>query len=319
MRAWRPTPAAIAALVAVYVLWGSTAPAIRVAVATLPPWSMAAVRFAVAGTLLWFWCRVRRVPLPRADECYGAIVTGLLLLVLGNGVFTWCMQYLPSGSGALFFSLSPIFMAITAFALFRERIAARGIAGLVLGLGGMALLAWPSGAGALPAFPTLMAVLCSVSWAVGSIVQRRFVARDVVQASAMQMLSAAVILSGFAVASREHVGAAELTPAAIGAFAFLVVGGSIVGYSCYLWLLRNVPTGLASTYGYVNPVVALAIGVLVLGEPFGPRTAVAAAVIIAGVAMMISAPAPGAETAGPPTGTAQNEGGGRFGRCAHSE
>jgi drug/metabolite transporter (DMT)-like permease len=286
----RLTGAAALALGAVYILWGSTAPAIRVAVASLPPWSMASIRFAIAGTLLVAWSAWRGAARPTRHEWTGAAVTGLFLLVLGNGIFAWCLQYIPGGIGSLFFSLSPLFMAVFAYLLFGERISWQARAGLAVGFGGMAYLVAPAGPGALPVVPSLLALFCSVSWALGSIVQHRFHFRDVVQASGMQMLCASAMLALLALVSHEHLTRAAFTVPAVGAVAFLVVGGSIVGYSCYLWLLRNVPTTLASTYGYVNPIVALAIGVAFLHEPFGTRTAVAACVIVAGVAMMVSAP-----------------------------
>ncbi len=148
------TPAALLALAAVYVLWGSTTPAIKVAVTTIPPFAMAAMRFAIAGTLLFAWRRLRGAPLPNGREWLAAAITGGLLLVLGNGVFTWCMQYLPASIGALFFSLSPIFMAIFGLLFLRERIAPVALAGLLLGLAGTAYLIAPAGAAARAARPS---------------------------------------------------------------------------------------------------------------------------------------------------------------------
>jgi drug/metabolite transporter (DMT)-like permease len=289
---WALSTTAILALLAVYVFWGSTAPAIRIGVASLPPWYMAGIRFLIAGGLLWLYVRARRVPLPTRGEWGGAAITGGFLLVLGNGVFTWCLQFIPSGIGALFFSLSPLFMAIFAFLLFRERIARFSAVGIALGFGGMVYLVAPSGASPLPLVPTIAAVFCSISWALGSVLQRRFVARDVVQASAMQMLVAGAVLTILGLARGEHLTLSSFQPHAVGALVFLIVCGSIVGYSCYLWLMRNVSTTLASTYAYVNPVVAIAIAVLLLHEALSPRTVVAGIVIVAGVALMVAAPKP---------------------------
>jgi drug/metabolite transporter (DMT)-like permease len=287
------SPTAILALVAVYVLWGSTTPAIKVAVATLPPFAMAAIRFAIAGSLLFGWVRLRGAPMPSAREWLAAAITGALLLVLGNGVFTWCMQYLPATVGALFFSLSPIFMALFGLWFLRERIAPVALAGLLLGLAGMVYLIAPGGgAGRLPLVPLIFAFLGTISWAIGSIVQRRFATRNVMQASAMQMLCSAVILAVFSVAAHERLTAAAFTPQASGAVAFLILGGSILGFSSYLWLLQHVSAVIASTYAYVNPVVSMVIAVGLLHEPFGPHTGVAAVAIVAGVAMMMAVPPP---------------------------
>ncbi len=286
----RPAPSAAAvavALLLVYVLWGSTAPAIRVAVQTLPPFAMVAIRFAIAGTLLWTWSRVRGTPLPRAAEWRGAAVTGIALLVASNGVFAWVEQYVPSGIGSLFFALAPLWMATFAFALYAERLTRFAAFGLAIGLAGMVYLYSPSGAQQLPAIPTLLGVFTSVTWGFGGIIQRRLAKSDLVQMSAMQMLVAAVVLAAMAIVSGERLAVAQFTPSAVGALAYLIVFGSIVGFSAFLWLMNNVSTTLASTYSYVNPVVSIAIGVGLLHERFDRHLAVGAAIIIAGVAAMI--------------------------------
>ena len=283
-----PSAAAVAvALALVYVLWGSTAPAIRVAVATIPPFAMVAVRFGIAGTLLWTWSRFRKTPLPNAREWRGAALTGVALLVASNGVFAWIEQYVPSGLGSLFFALAPLWMAIFGFALYRERLTRVAACGLALGLAGMIYLYSPSGAQNLPLVPTALGVFTSVAWAFGGIVQRRLATSDLVQMSAMQMLVASGVLAIVAAASGEHLTGAQFTPPALGALAYLVVFGSIVGFSAFLWLMNHVPTTLASTYSYVNPIVSIAIGVGLLHERFDVHYAIGAAIIIAGVAAMV--------------------------------
>jgi drug/metabolite transporter (DMT)-like permease len=261
----------------------------KLAVASIPVWWMAAIRFAIAGTLLWTWCRVRRVPMPSAREWRDSALTGAVLLVCGNAVFAWTLQYLPSGIGALVFALSPLWMAVFGFALYGERIPRLAAAGLFVGLGGMLFLYSPSGDQHLPAVPTALALGTSLTWAFGSMLQRRFKSSDVVQTSALQMLAASGILIVMALVSGEQLTAAEFTPSAGGALAYLVVFGSIAGFSAFLWLMNNVPTTLASTYAYVNPVVALAIGTGLLHEPFTWRLGLGAAVILVGVALMVYA------------------------------
>jgi len=291
-RSHAPVLAVVSVLLAVYVLWGSTAPAIKLAVETLPPWWMAALRFGTAGAILWTWSRVRGVAFPARREWRLAASTGIVLLVIGNGIFSWALQYLPSGIGALFFALSPLFMAIFAFAFYRERLSPLAIVGVCLGLAGMVYLYSPSGAQHLPAIPTILGVVASVAWAFGSIAQRRLRSSDVVQMSAMQMLCASGVLAIMAIVSREPLTAAAFTPTALGALAYLIIFGSVVGFSAFLWLLNNVPTTLASTYSYVNPVVSLAIGIGLLHEPFSWRLAVGAGVIVLGVAVMMISPQP---------------------------
>jgi drug/metabolite transporter (DMT)-like permease len=289
--------AVIVALALVYVLWGSTAPAIRLAVRTLPPFAMVAVRFAIAGALLFAWSRFRGTPLPVAREWAGAAITGAALLVGGNGLFAWTEQYVPSGVGSLFFALAPLWMSLLAFALYRERLSRLAAFGLALGLAGMVYLYSPSGAQNLPLVPTLVGVGSSLAWAIGAVLQRRLAGSDLVQMSAMQMLVAAVALTALSLMSGERFAPAEFTWPALGALAYLVVFGSIVGFSAFLWLMNNVPTTLASTYSYVNPLVSIALGVWLLGERFDWHLAVGAAIIVAGVAAMILGRARRAEAA----------------------
>jgi drug/metabolite transporter (DMT)-like permease len=274
----------------VYVFWGATSPAMRLAVATLPPWWMAALRFLCAGALLWLYCRLRGLPLPDRGEWRGAALTGTILLVAGNGIFAWTLQYLPSGIGALFFALAPLWMAILGYFMYAERLSPMAIAGLAVGLGGMIYLYSPSGAQDLPTFPTVLGVFTSFAWAFGSMIQRRFTTANVVQFSSMQMLCAAPVLALMALLFEKPLAASQFTPQAIGALLFLIFLGSIVGFSAFVWVLRHVPTTLASTYSYVNPIVALIIGIGFLRERFSWSLAIGAGIIVLGVALMIAAP-----------------------------
>jgi len=274
----------------VYVLWGSTSPAIKVAVASIPAFAMVALRFVAAGTILWTWCRLRRVALPSAAEWRGAALTGIMLLVASNGVFSWTLRFIPAGVGALFFALAPLWMAAFGFLLYRERLAPVAALGLVIGLGGMVYLYSPSGAQHLPLLPTVLGVVGSVAWAFGSMIQRRLAGSDVVQMSAMQMLVAALVLALLSVVSGERLALRDFTPPALGALLYLILFGSIVGFSAFLWLMNNVPTTLASTYSYVNPVVSIVLGVTLLHERFSWQLGTGAAVIIVGVGVMMLAP-----------------------------
>lgn len=290
-------------LAAVYLLWGATAPAMRVGVQTLPPFAMAAMRFVVAGILLWTYVRLRRTPLPTRREWFGATITGTLLLAFGNGAFAWVMQYIPAGVGSLFFCLSPVWMMIFGYAFHRERIPAFGVAGIVTGIGGMVYLLVPSLLGAsgmvyLPVLPTIVGVCCAISFGLGSVIGRRFASTDLIQTSSMQMLVAGAVLIFTTFATGEHVTPAQFTTPAILALTFLIVGGSIVGFSCYLWLVRSAPVTLVGTYAFVNPIVSIAIGVLLLHEQLTVHTVVAATIVIAGVALMIAAPKPTSTRAG---------------------
>jgi drug/metabolite transporter (DMT)-like permease len=151
----------------------------------------------------------------------------------------------------------------------------------------MLFLYSPSGAQNLPTIPTLLGVFSSVAWGFGGVIQRRFAASDLVQMSAMQMLVGGVVLAAVAASTGERPDVAQFTPAAIGALAYLVIFGSIVGFSAFLWLMNNVPTTLASTYAFVNPMVSLALGIGLLHERFDWHLAVGAAIITTGVAAMV--------------------------------
>ncbi len=284
-------------LVIVYVVWGSTAPAMRVVVATLPPWWMGAIRFFTAGAILWLYCRARGMPLPGRDEWIGATITGGILLVGGNGLFAWTLQYLPSGIGALSFALAPLWMAILGYFMYGERLSPLAIVGLAIGLGGMIFLYSPSGMQNLPTLPTCLALLASFAWGFGSMIQRRFTTADVVQFSSMQMLCASPILALMALFFGRPLALAQFTPAANIALLALIFLGSIVGFSAFVWLVRNVPTTLASTYSYVNPIVSLALGIGFLHEEFSLNLAIGSGVILLGVALMIAAPKAKATTA----------------------
>lgn len=282
----------VVALAAVYVLWGSTSPAMKIAVATVPPWYMAALRFLCAGSILWFVARARGAPAPSVREWRGAAISGTVLLVFGNGTFAWCLQYIPAGIGALFFALSPLWNALIGATFYRERLAPAAIAGILLGFAGMVFLISPSGQEHMPPLATALGIFSSLAWSIGSMLQRRYRSNDVAQMSGMQMLIACVLLAFLGTASGERVDAAQFTPQAIGAIAFLIVGGSLLGFSAFVWIARHTSTVLASTYSYVNPIVAIALSVWFLHEPLTLRTILGASVVLAGVVLMLLAPAP---------------------------
>jgi drug/metabolite transporter (DMT)-like permease len=277
----------VLALLTVYILWGSTAPAIKVAVQSVPPFVMAFTRFLVAGSILWTWARVTRVPMPSARDWQGAAISAMFLLVLSNATYGVALESMPSGIGSLFFALTPIWNAIIAVVFYRERIAPTALAGIALGLGGLVYLFAPGGAPHVPILTVLLASGCSLSWSIGSMLQRRYPSTDVMQMSAMQMLVGCAMLGVLIPISGERFVAADFTSAALGAIAFLVVFGSIVGFSAYVWLTRTQSTALASTNAYVNPVVSIIVAVSFLGERITPSEIVATVVILAGVALML--------------------------------
>jgi len=262
----------------------------KVAVATVPPWYMAALRFLCAGSILWLYSRVRGAAPPTLRDWRGAAISGTVLLVTANGTFAWCLQYIPSGVGALFFALSPLWNALIGAIFYRERLAPLAVVGILLGFAGMIYLVSPSGDEHLPLFATLLGIGSSLAWSIGSMLQRRYRSNDVAQMSAMQMLIACAVLAILGTATGEHLALAQFTPGALGAIAFLIVGGSLLGFSAFVWLARHTSTVLASTYAYVNPIVAIALSVWILHEPLTWHTLLGGGVVVAGVALMLLAP-----------------------------
>ena len=275
---------------AVYTLWGSTYLAIRYGVQDLPPALLAGTRFLIAGTILFAWLLWRQVPLPPKGMLLPIAVTGTLLLVGGNGLVTYAELTVPSGMAAVIVANVPFCMVgLEAMRRDGEPITLLVAVGLLVGFGGMLILMWPrmlhfveSGVGDLRGELALLGAI--LSWAAGSIYGKHRV-RGVapLMGVALEMLLAGLLLTliglGLGEAPRFH-----LTPRGMAALAWLVVAGSLFGYSAYIWLLTHVPAAKVSTYAYVNPVIAVGLGWLFLGEMVDLRMAIGTVVILAGVA-----------------------------------
>lgn len=284
-------------LITLYFVWGSTYLGIRISVESIPAFLMGAVRFLIAGGLLLAWSAARdgrdalRI---NRRELRDSFVVGTALLGGGMGMVALAEQTVPSGITALLIALMPAWVAVLGRVFFGERLPRIVLLGIVVGLVGVAILVAPSG-GRLTLDPGgLAAVLFSpISWASGSLYashRARLPNRPLV-ATALQMVSGAVALGAASVATGEL---GRFSPAAVStdsawALLYLVVVGSLVGFTTYVWLLRVAPLSKIATYAYVNPVVAFILGALLLGEPISPRTVVAAVVIVAAVALIVTA------------------------------
>ena len=290
LRAARVDGRLILAVGAVWLLWGSTFAAMRFAVATMPPFVMASCRFLLAGAILYAICLLRGKAKPSRGDLVRAAVTGGTLLLIGNGTTAWTVQYLPTGINSLLLSLSPVWMAIIAFAWGGERPTRLAVVGMLLGFAGLALLLQPKATSAFAVWPAVIAVLASVSWAFGSVYQRRAPkSGSLVLATALQMLFGGALLAGEAAVFGQWraVDVHAVTAASLGGFAWLLVFGSLIAYSAYLYTMQSASTALASTYAYVNPIVAVILGMLLFHERFSPLEALASAIILAGVALMM--------------------------------
>ncbi|WP_449446755.1 drug/metabolite exporter YedA [Thermomonas brevis] len=269
------------ALAAVYVIWGSTYLAIRFALeGGFPPFLLGGIRFLVAGSLMLAFLRWRGVPLPTGRQWRNAAVMGGLMLLLGNGMVNLAETQVSSGLAAVTVASAPLWMAV--FAAMRgdnpTRLEAMG-----LGIGFVGVV-WLSTGGSLTGAPMgLVALLvASVSWSFGSIWSRGRDLPSPFMSSAAQMLCGGVMMLGVGLAMGERLHGLP-TAHAIGAFWYLVVMGSLVGFSAYIWLLHHVRPALAGSYAYVNPAIAVALGAWLAHERFGLRELVAMGVILAGV------------------------------------
>jgi drug/metabolite transporter (DMT)-like permease len=284
----------ILALGTVYLVWGSTYFGILVAIKTIPPMSMAALRFLVAGGLL-YGLAVRRGDRegdrPGLAQWAAAAVVGAALLAAGNGAVTWAEQRIPSGIAALLIASVPLWMSILGRVLVSERLSWKAMVGLALGFAGLVLLVRPSGANRLDLVATMVTLGGALAWASGSVWSRRApLPRRPLVTTGMEMLGGGAVLAVAAVVGGEpaRIRFAEISASSVLAVAYLVVFGSLIAFTAYVWLLRNVRTSVVGTYAYVNPVVAVALGAALGGEPVTGRTLLAGAVILAGVALIVT-------------------------------
>lgn len=289
----------VAAFAAVYLIWGSTYLAIRVTLETLPPFSAAAARFLLAGAILYAYARLRGHAAPERGHWRGLAFVGGLLLLGGNGGVMWAQQHVPSGLASVIIASIPIFVAVF------DAVASRGseravapspamILGVLLGFGGLVLLvsARTGTSGAIDPLGAA-ALLCSAfCWALGSVGSRHVsLPPSLIVSTACQMLCGGALL---AVASAFTGEWAKIDPSRVSgrsllAVSYLIVFGSIVAYSAYVWLLRTVAPTRVATYAYVNPIVALLLGWGFAGEELHARTLGAAGLTILGVVVIVTA------------------------------
>jgi drug/metabolite transporter (DMT)-like permease len=291
------------ALGAVYLIWGSTYLAIRFAIETIPPFLMASLRYLVAGGMLYAWSRLRGAPRPALVHWRPAVILGGLMLLLGNGGVVWAEQRVSSGLAALLVSTEPLWIVLFVWMRDHGRPAGRVFAGLLLGFIGLVLLVRPGSAtGGIDPLGVAAVLVASVGWAWGSLYgQRAKLPTSPLLGTAMQMLGGGgLLLLASALTgepARFHLAAVSMKSAL--SLGYLVIFGALIAFTAYVWLLRVAPPVLVSTYAYVNPLVAVFLGWALAGEPITRGTLIAAAVILAGVALISSAPKPPSRTLTP--------------------
>lgn len=286
-------------LAILYVVWGSTYLAIAVAVETMPPFLMASLRFGLAGLVLlgWVWLRQRGdVRFPSRREVRDTSIVGALLLGGGMGMVAWGEQTILSGIAALLIALMPVWIAVLGRFVLGERLPRLAGVGIVVGFVGVAVLAGPTALGASDALDGagLAALIVSpIAWSIGSLFasHRAVLPQHPLMATGSQMVAGSAVLALMSVATGEpsRFDAAAVSTESIAAFLYLTVIGSLLAFTTFGWMLRVAPLPLVATYAYVNPIVAVILGALILGEPIEPRTLVAGAIIVGAVALIVTA------------------------------
>lgn len=274
----------------IYFVWGSTFLAIRVGVREVPPFLLAGMRFLVAGIVLYLWMRARGTPSPSLREWSGASLMAVLIFVLDYGLLFWAEQRVPSGIAAVMMATIPAFMALTEILFLRtQRLTFRlGIA-LLVGLAGVAVLVGHTmspGEAPVDTAGAFALIVAAISWSVAASLSRKLpLPAEKIMSSGSQMLAGGVLLMLTAGLLGEFRGfhVQAVSRGAWLALAYLIVAGSIVGFTAYVWLIHHESPTKVGTYAYVNPVVAVLVGYFLGGEAIGPRTIIGTALVLVSV------------------------------------
>lgn len=278
---------------AIFVIWGTTYLAIRIAVETIPPFMMAGTRFLIAGSLVFIFLLVRGVPIPRRFHWRSAIIVGALLLLGGNGLVTWSEQEIPSGMAALIVATVPIWMMLFEWLIFRGRPPNKQVViGVFIGFLGIFLLVGPAqlvGNTEFGSVSLMVLLMAPILWSFGSLYSRKVKLPDnVFMSTAIEMLAGGIILLlvGLIVGETSQLNISQFSLQSIGAMLYLTVFGSIVAFTSYVWLLKTVQPSKVATYTYVNPVIAVFLGWFILNEAITPLSIVAIVAIILSVVLI---------------------------------
>jgi drug/metabolite transporter (DMT)-like permease len=288
----RAPRAAWVAWAAVCVIWGTTYLGIRVCLETMPPALMAGIRWTIAGILVATVLRARGEQVAGPREWPGLALLSVLMIGLGNGLVVWAEQYVPSGLTAVVLATSPFWMVAVEAALHGgEQLTGGTLVGLLVGFGGILLLVWPDlqaggAVGARFALGLAALQLACAGWALGSAWSKRHAAgENVLGATAVQMLFGGVLMLGLGTGLGEW-DALSFSPRSTVALVYLTGVGSIGGFVAYIYALRHLPVSTVSLYAFINPIIAVILGVLILDEPFGPRIVLASGIVLAGLAIV---------------------------------
>jgi drug/metabolite transporter (DMT)-like permease len=276
----------------VCLVWGTTYLGIAVALESIPPLLVGGFRWTLAGVILAAVLRARGASLPSRDKWAGFALAGLLMIGLGSGAVVFAELWVPSGIAAVIIASSPFWlMGIEALLRDGERLTRQGLIGLLLGFLGIVLLVWPDltvggESGRQFLFGVIMLQIACLGWTGGTSYARRFASGDnALAGSALQMLFAGAVMLALATMRGEWA-ALSFTPRSLAAEIYLTLVGSLLAYSAYLYAIKHLPLSTVSLYSYINPVIAVILGTLLLDEPFGMRIVIASAMVLLGVAVV---------------------------------
>jgi drug/metabolite transporter (DMT)-like permease len=292
-RSWK----VLLAFAIIYFVWGSTFLAIRVGVHEVPPLLLAAMRFTTAGAVLYAWMRIAGTPSPTWREWAGASLLGLLIFVFDYGCLFWAEKRVPSGVAAVMLATIPVFMTISEIVILKtQRLTLRLAAALLIGIFGVAVLVGHSmnlGEAAIDSIGACALIFAAITWSIASVLTRKLpLPAAKTMSSASQMLAGGVFLTLAAAAFGEFRGfqIQAVSGRAWLALAYLIVAGSIVGFTAYVWLIHHESPTRVGTYAYVNPVVAVVVGYFFGGEAIGVRTVVGTVLVLVSVVVITTSP-----------------------------
>lgn len=281
------------AFAAIYIIWGTTYLVIRLAIETIPPFFMAGTRFLLAGIITFTFLRLRGVPMPNLLQWRSAAVIGALLLVGGNGLVTWAEQEVPTSIAALVVATVPLWMVLFDWLFYHgTRPSKRVTIGLVFGFLGISLLIGPGqvlNSNAIRLSSLFILLLAPILWSLGSLHSRQANLPDnPFMTTAMEMLAGGILLmvAGFVTGEASELNVAEISAASLLSMLYLIIFGSIIAFTAYVWLLKNVQAAKVSTYTYVNPIIAVFLGWLILSEPITPQIFVSVVIIVVAVILI---------------------------------
>src|SRR6202035_5543206 len=293
----RPAWKTLLAFSIIYIVWGTTYLAIRVGVEEVPPFLLAGLRFLIAGGVIYGWMIARGERSPTARQWMGASVIGIMIFVMDYGVLFWAEERVPSGVTAVMMATIPVLMALSEIMILRtQKLTARLTLALLIGIGGVAVLISRSlnlGGAPVDKMGAVALIFASISWSIASVLTRKLtLPPSKVMSSGAQMLSGGIFLALTSAALGEFRGFHpwSVSRAAWFALLYLIVAGSIIAYTAYVWLIHHESPTKVGTYAYVNPVVAVVVGYFLGGEVIGRRTIFGTMLVLVSVIVITLAP-----------------------------